>query len=281
MAVRKSRKPIRPIRKKIKERETSSSILNFFRFGESYSSLLLGIIVVIITTILLVLLVRDRNVNQSSNSEKNISSTNTELANSNITPTTATESENEVNPTNIPTVVLTTKPIATATKAPTITLTPIPTNTKVQPTQIVPTKTTGALTKTLYTHTVTNGESLWSIAEKYYRSGYNWIDISSANTLPNPGELNIGMKLVIPDVKAREVTVVAENTSESSFGPKITGTTYKIQKGDHLWGVAIRAFNDGYKWVEIAKINNITSPDVIQPGLVLKLPRTASATPAN
>src|SRR3989344_9116676 len=47
--------------------------LNIFRFGESYSSLLLGIIVVIITTILLVILVKDRNITQ-----KDVSSTNTE-----------------------------------------------------------------------------------------------------------------------------------------------------------------------------------------------------------
>jgi len=32
-------------------------------------------------------------------------------------------------------------------------------------------------------HTVAKGEHLWEIAEKYYDSGYNWVDIAEANNL--------------------------------------------------------------------------------------------------
>ena len=32
-------------------------------------------------------------------------------------------------------------------------------------------------------HTVAKGETLWSIAEKYYKSGYNWVDIQKENNL--------------------------------------------------------------------------------------------------
>ena len=38
-------------------------------------------------------------------------------------------------------------------------------------------------TKLPATHTVESGETLWSIAEKYYKSGYNWVDIKAANKL--------------------------------------------------------------------------------------------------
>ena len=125
-------------------------------------------------------------------------------------------------------------------------------------------------------HIVINGENLWTIAEKYYKSGYNWVDISRVNKLSNPSLITVGMKLSIPDVNPKTATVVEKINDETVFGAKITGTTYTIKKGDHLWGVAVRAFNDGYKWVEIARVNNINNPDLIQPGLVLKLPRTTS-----
>lgn len=44
-------------------------------------------------------------------------------------------------------------------------------------------------------------------------------------------------------------------------------------KGDHLWGIAVRAYGDGYKWVEIARENNLVNPNLIHPGNVLSLPR--------
>ena len=33
------------------------------------------------------------------------------------------------------------------------------------------------------THVVTEGEDLWSISEKYYGIGYNWVDISQENKI--------------------------------------------------------------------------------------------------
>lgn len=276
MADRKSKKALRPIRKPSIESKNSSNILNLFRYGESYSSLLLGIIVVIITTILLVLLVRDRNVNQVSDSQKNISSTNTEIARTDLTPTNAIATGAASASTMTPTAPTSKPTVLPTKKSPTVIPTKLPTSVKTQPTKVIPTNSPQALTKTIHTHTVSNGENLWTIAEKYYRSGYNWVDISRANKLSNPGVIVTGMKLSIPDVKAKQITVIAEKSDQTTYGPKITGTTYKIEKGDHLWGIAVRAFNDGYKWVEIAKVNNIKTPGIIQPGLVLKIPRTVT-----
>src|SRR5579883_2772441 len=50
------------------------------------------------------------------------------------------------------------------------------------------------------TYTVQKGDNLWSIAEKVYGSGYNWISISRANNLVNPGVIHSGNVLVIPSV---------------------------------------------------------------------------------
>lgn len=259
-------------------KKTSNNWSQIFRFGESYSSLLLGVLVVIITTVLLVFLVRDRNLSQNRISQ-NTSSTNTEIsveptgktamngaltqesssAASIATPTITQGPTSTIKPTSVPTKI--------PTKVPTVTMQP----TKMQPSPVP------SVDKNAKIHSVASGENLWTIAEKYYKSGYNWVDIQRANNLSNPGVIRVGMKLTIPNVAAKTTTIQVADTTD--FGPEITGTTYKVEKGDHLWGIAVRAFNDGYRWVEIARVNNITTPSIIQPGLVLKLPRTAPQNP--
>lgn len=120
------------------------------------------------------------------------------------------------------------------------------------------------------THRVEKGEHLWAIAEKYYHSGYNWVDIAHENNLTNPDLLEVGQELVIPQAE----TIQPEASQKKNvFGSPITGETYKVVKGDHLWGIAVRTYGDGYQWVKIARANNLTNPDLIHPGNVLTLPR--------
>lgn len=59
------------------------------------------------------------------------------------------------------------------------------------------------------THEVVKGENLWRIAENYYGSGYNWIDIARANHLINPDLIFVHTQLVIPDVPARKKTSIS------------------------------------------------------------------------
>ena len=117
------------------------------------------------------------------------------------------------------------------------------------------------------THKVEKGENLWRIAEKHYGSGYNWVNIAKENKLKNLNVVSEGQELTIP--KAEVIKPVKETT----FGKPISGQTYQTQKGDHLWGIAVRAYGDGYRWVEIAKANNLKNPDLIYSGNVLTLPR--------
>lgn len=117
---------------------------------------------------------------------------------------------------------------------------------------------------------VKKGDDLWSVSEKIYGSGYNWVDLAKTNNLENPGLLYVGTKLSVPDVKAKILTV--SKTEVKVLNP-ITTDKYTVVKGDYLWDIAVRAYGDGYKWVEIAKVNNLVNPDVIYSGNVLKLPR--------
>ncbi len=126
------------------------------------------------------------------------------------------------------------------------------------------------ITENAKTYEVKTGETLWSISEKVYGSGYNWVDLAKANKLENPNSINAGTKLLIPDVQK----IVVQNNSEQvqNKSPSISGNSYKIAQGDYLWNIAIRRYGDGYKWPEIARSNNIPNPDLIYAGDTLKLP---------
>lgn len=114
-------------------------------------------------------------------------------------------------------------------------------------------------------YTVTKGDTLWSIAENAYSSGYNWTDIADANNIADPNNIDEGQILEIPEVESKTITI-------SEFG-KLTDDTYTVVKGDSLWDIAVRSYGDGYKWVAIAEANNLVHPNIIHAGNVLTLPR--------
>lgn len=120
-------------------------------------------------------------------------------------------------------------------------------------------------------YVVTQGDTLWKISQKFYGSGYNWVDISAENKLSNPNILIEGQELTIP--KAEPIKpIVSEKSQNIPFGA-IEGDKYEIQKGDTLWKISVRAYQDGYKWPQIAKANNISNPNIIHPGNILTIPR--------
>jgi len=121
-------------------------------------------------------------------------------------------------------------------------------------------------------HTVTKGETLWSIAEDSYGSGYNWVDIKSANSLKTE-TIEIGQKLTIPSVSPKQPTSTKKVATIMSEGQTISGSTYTVVKGDTLWNIAVRAYGDGYKWTSIVKANKLIHPNIIHIGDVLVLPR--------
>jgi len=121
------------------------------------------------------------------------------------------------------------------------------------------------------TYTVQSGESLWTIAEKVYGSGYNWVDLANTNNLTNPGVIFTGTKLVVPNVAPKILTV--QNVKTVAVGEPIVGTNYTVKKGDCLWTIAVRAYGDGYKWTAIANTNKLVNPNLIHSGNVFTLPR--------
>ena len=119
------------------------------------------------------------------------------------------------------------------------------------------------------TYTVKAGDTLWSISESEIGSGYNWIDIKSANKLKNANRIEEGQLLFIPNVNPKQKTVTQIAPKPSAIG----GNDYVVARGDNLWEIAVRAYGDGYRWTEIAKANNLQNPGVIVPNQTLLIPR--------
>ena len=135
------------------------------------------------------------------------------------------------------------------------------------------------------THTIEKGETLWSIAERYYGSGFNIEDIVSANNLKSPDAIEVGQELTIPEASAKKQTVSdssVEKTDEPTATPSIattqaiTGDTYTVQGNESLWDIAVRAYGDGYQWMKIYEANKTKigrNPNKLWQGLELSIPR--------
>jgi nucleoid-associated protein YgaU len=124
------------------------------------------------------------------------------------------------------------------------------------------------------TYKVEKGDHLWKIAIKFYGSGYNWVDIVKENQLKNPDVIRNGQELRIPEVAVRTATITLPKTGKGeTAGEAITGGNYAVVRGDNLWKISVRAYQDGFKWTEIAKVNKLVNPNLIHPGNILELPR--------
>ncbi len=74
--------------------------------------------------------------------------------------------------------------------------------------------------------------------------------------------------VTIQDVQNKKATATVKEQRPA----KTPAKSYTVKSGDTLWAIAKRELNDGSKYNEIAKLNNISNPNVIKPGQVLRLP---------
>jgi nucleoid-associated protein YgaU len=139
------------------------------------------------------------------------------------------------------------------------------------------------------TYTVKEGDTLFLIAKKYYGDGYKFNLISKANNLNNPNLIEKGQTLMIPEASNTDTTTMEKTQNEEPlpgskgsmdskldqtiWGEKIEGETYIVQKGDWLSTIAGRAYGDIFSYKKIAEANNIINPNLIEPGVILKIPR--------
>lgn len=133
-------------------------------------------------------------------------------------------------------------------------------------------------------YTVKEGDTLFTIAQKYYSDGNQYTKIAEENKLASADAITTGQVLEIPKIEVAaqkaETTVAPSQdlgtggaTNLTIWGEKIAGDTYTVVEGDWLSTIAGRAYGDIMAYPKIAEANNIANPNIIQPGQVLKIPR--------
>ncbi len=131
---------------------------------------------------------------------------------------------------------------------------------------------------------VVKGDTLWHISERYYGSGYNYVDIIKENKLDKKGKIEVGQVIKFPKVEAKTKTakMAVKNTEtkvESGLAKEsgtIDAQSYTTVKGDTLWSIAVRSYGDGFKWTKIYWANRLIigkNPNLLYGGLKLSLPK--------
>ena len=122
-------------------------------------------------------------------------------------------------------------------------------------------------------YVVKNGDNLWKIAVEKYNDGYAWTRIAKENNLKNASVLTVGQKLKLP-VMEQKLTASVTKTGDTSIN-KIESDSYKVVRNDNLWKIAVRAYGDGYKWVNIWQENKsiIRNPNQLEIGMTVRIPK--------
>jgi LysM repeat protein len=122
-------------------------------------------------------------------------------------------------------------------------------------------------------YTVRKGDTLSAIASMY---GTTWKKLAQYNNLSNPNRLVVGQEIQIsgsysastPVVRPSKPAVRSSSSRSSSKGSIEQGSSYVIQRGDTLSGIAQRA---GLKVSEIKSANGLSSNFIIA-GKSLSIP---------
>lgn len=159
-------------------------------------------------------------------------------------------------------------------------------------------------------HSVANGESLYSIAARYYGHGNHWKKLAEANKdrIKND-QVRVGVRLRVPDNRslglpevpsargsgrnaqtprsasggtpARTPTPVpnrdqagdkANAKPPASSTPGASGRTYTVKKGDSLGTIAQRELGTMKRASEIVTLNKLKNANAIYVGQTLRLP---------
>lgn len=82
-------------------------------------------------------------------------------------------------------------------------------------------------------------------------------------------------------MKALDSQATATPAPPAEPKPTVAGGTHKVETGDYLWKIAKEQLGDASRWPEIYELNKEaigSNPNLIYPGLALKLPGAAQTT---
>jgi nucleoid-associated protein YgaU len=112
-------------------------------------------------------------------------------------------------------------------------------------------------------HVVEKGETLSSISKKHYDTVAKWRIIYEANksVIPDPNVVPVGTKLRIPAAtEAGRAEVAAAAATRVALSADVPASrrgrrTYTAKKGDTLFRIALKEYDDGSKWKDILAAN--------------------------
>lgn len=123
------------------------------------------------------------------------------------------------------------------------------------------------------TYTVKQGDTFQSIAKELFGSTRHSAELLKANEDVDPRRLQVGQELNVPDLNGGVVRPGAAREVEE---PVATGkATYKVKKGDTLFGISRAVFGTSARWRDIMAANSqiLSDANDLKPGTLLTLPR--------
>ncbi len=125
------------------------------------------------------------------------------------------------------------------------------------------------------TYTVKPGETLFRIALRYHTTVQA---LAEANKITNPALIYAGQILKIPGAAATPTPAPAATLIPTSTAIPVETTTYTVQRGDTLFRIAVRLHSTV---TQLVSLNNLSNPNLIYVGQILKVPGAGSSTSTN
>lgn len=137
--------------------------------------------------------------------------------------------------------------------------------------------TTAAVTVSERSHTIASGDTLSSLADRYFgHEKYAYLIERANPQLKNPNRLTVGETLTIPPPPDQQRTAAAAIATPGLSTPAdSTGKTYTVTSGDTLSGIASKHLGSSARWREIFELNRATlkdDPGNLSIGMELRLP---------
>lgn len=115
-------------------------------------------------------------------------------------------------------------------------------------------------------YTVSAGDSLSKIAEKFYDKQEFWPALAQANNIVNANLIYVGSRLQIPQKGKVEETKA-----------QLSATSYQVKEGDTLFIIAQEVYGDGARWPVLSRANKVgrlsNGNPLIFAGSTLVIPR--------